>query len=128
MPRTIDSKLADSSNRSDSFNAAEANATNTNVDTNMWLKCSGATELAIIPMRAAARVIEETRNAPEPRGTSNEDLPMEAGIRTDSEIIIEAERKSPSTSLPSKEEAAIVKPRSAIVITKGATRLLNWAT
>ena len=79
----------------------------------------------MIPMRDTARVIAPTRRAPESRGISQEDLPIHAGTNTDSEMRMAVERKSPSTSLPSREEATIVKPSSARVIATGATRLLN---
>ena len=77
---------------------------------------------------AIARPSVPTRNAPESRGISHEALPMHAGIRTEREIRIAPDKKSPPTSLPSREDAPIVNPSRARVIAIGANRLLNCVT
>ena len=73
-------------------------------------------------------VSEATLKAPEPVGTNQEVRPMQAGSKTEVEIIIIPKKNSLSTSLPSREEAVIVNTSRARVIATGVIRLLNWAT
>ena len=79
-------------------------------------------------MIAMEIVSEATRKAPEPVGINQEVRPMQAGSKTEVEIIMIPEKNSLSTSLPSREEAVIVNTSRAKVIATGVIRLLNWAT